>query len=321
MHAGRVRMLDNLPVGIYVAGTSPMHRLRARTKLLALAWFAVIFFFANHKTFRFGTYLTAFALLAVALLIARVDLAYVWRRLRWLAILLAISIPFSLIWTPGDTWRSFGPLVITVTHLRLTLGPLAIALDRVQVPLGPIVITYDGIWFTISFTAIFLLLYLGSMTLTLTTTPVALAEGIVLLLRPLKSLRLPVDEFGLMTLVALRFVPVLVDESEQPIKAQISPGAELTTGSFSARVRGISTLLVPLVQGALRRAEAASWAFESRGYGVSSGATLLHEGPLRVPDWLVLAGGVARSRPPYRRGGAPHPGPTCPRGPCRPAFL
>jgi energy-coupling factor transport system permease protein len=295
-------MLDNLPVGIYVAGTSPVHRLRARTKLLALAWFAVIFFLANHKTFHFGTYLTAFGLLALALLIARVDLAYVWRRLRWLAILLAISIPFSLIWTPGDTWRSFGPLVITVTHLRLTLGPLAIALDRVQVPLGPVVITYDGIWFTISFTAIFLLLYLGSMTLTLTTTPVALAEGVVLLLRPLKVLRLPVDEFGLMTLVALRFVPVLVDETEQLIKAQLSRGAELTTGSFGARVRGISTLLVPLVQGALRRAEALSWAFESRGYGVSSGATLLHEGPLRVPDWLVLAGVLALTGLAYWRG-------------------
>jgi len=189
-----------------------------------------------------------------------------------------------------------------VTHLRLTLGPLAIALDRVQVPLGPVVITYDGIWFIISFTAIFLLLYLGSMTLTLTTTPVALAEGIVLLLRPLKALRLPVDEFGLMTLVALRFVPVLVDETEQLIKAQISRGAELTTGSIGARVRGISTLLVPLVQGALRRAEALSWAFESRGYGVSSGATLLHEGQLRVPDWLVLAGVLAVTGLAYWRG-------------------
>src|SRR5260370_38142142 len=153
MHAGRVRMLDNLPVGIYIAGTSPVHRLRARTKLLALAWLAVIFFLANHRTFHFGTYLTAFGLLALALLIARVDLAYVWRRLRWLAILLAISIPCSLIWTPGDTWRSFGPLVITVTHLRLTLGPLAIALDRVQVPLRPFGSPCHGTWFTVPFTS------------------------------------------------------------------------------------------------------------------------------------------------------------------------
>ena len=224
-------MLDNLPVGVYVAGTSPIHRLRARTKLLALAWFAIIFFVANHKTFHFATYLTAFGLLALALLVARVDLGYVWRRLRWLAVLLAISIPFTLMLTPGATWRTIGPLVLAVDHLRLSLGPLALALDHVRVPLGPVVVTYDGIWFVISFSAIFLLLYLGSMTLTLTTTPVALAEAIVLLLRPFRALRLPVDEFGLMTLVALRFVPVLVEETEQLIKAQISRGAELTTGS------------------------------------------------------------------------------------------
>jgi energy-coupling factor transport system permease protein len=281
-------MLNNLPVGVYVPGRSPMHRLRARTKLLALAWLAVIFFVANHKRFHFGTYAVAFALLALALLVARVDFGYVWRRMRWLLVLLAIGIPFSLMWTPGDTWRTFGPAVVSLDHVHVALGPLLIARDHVRVPLGPIVVTYDGIWFVLSFTAIFLLLYLGSMALTMTTTPVALAEGMVLLLRPLRRLRLPVDEFGLMTLVALRFVPVLVQEAEQLIKAQVSRGADLTTGSLGARIRGIGTLLVPLVQGALRRAEGLASALESRGYGVTGEATLLHEGPLRVADWLTL---------------------------------
>ncbi|HEY7340044.1 MAG TPA: energy-coupling factor transporter transmembrane component T, partial [Ktedonobacterales bacterium] len=136
--------------------------------------------------------------------------------------------------------------------------------------------------------AIFLLLFLGSMILTMTTSPVALAEGIVVLLRPLRRFRVPADEFGLMTLVALRFIPVLVQETEQLIKAQVSRGANFTTGSVGARIRGASSLLVPMLQGALRRAEDLSMAIEARGYGVTGEATLLHEGRLRLLDWLAL---------------------------------
>lgn len=282
-------MLNNLPIGVYVAGTTPVHRLRARTKLAALSWLAVIFFIANHRQFHFGVYAVSFTLLGLALAFARVDIRFIWRRMRWLVFLLSIGIPFSLMFTPGRTWKTLGPLVLTFHHVRFSLGPLHIAKDLLRITLGPIVVTYDGIWFVISFSAIFLLLYLGSMTLTMTTTPVALAEGVVQLLRPLRRFRVPVDEFGLMVLVALRFIPVLVQETEQLVKAQASRGADLTTGSPVARVRGVALLLVPLVQGALRRAQNLAAALESRGYGVTGEATLLHEGRLRLVDWAVLA--------------------------------
>ncbi len=258
-------MLSNLPIGTYIAGQSPVHRLRARTKLLALLWLAGICFIANHKPFHFGTYLAAFAVLAVALVSVHVPARYLWRRMRGLAIVLALYIPFSLAWTPGDTtWRTFGPVVVT----------------------------YDGIWYTFAFAAIFVLLFLGSVALTLTTSPVALAEGIVLLLRPLRRFGAPTEEFGLMTLIALRFFPILIQETEQLIKAQVSRGADFSSGSLAARLRGLGTLLVPLVRGALRRAEALGTALDSRGYGVAGEATLLHEGPLRRMDWLTLAGVV-----------------------------
>lgn len=281
-------MLDNLPVGVYLAGESPVHLLRARTKLLLLVWLAGSFFVANRKLFHYGVYAVAFALIALALILARVDRRYIWRRVRMLVILLAIGIPFSLMWTPGDTWQAFGPLILHFQHIHIDIGPLQYSAPHLDLPIGPIVVTYDGIWFTFSFTAIFLLLYLGSLTLTLTTTPVALAEGIVLLLRPLRRLRIPAEEFGLMTLVSLRFIPVLIQETEQLIKAQISRGADFTSGSLATRVRRLGTLLVPLVQGALRRAEGLSSALEARGYGVTGEATLLHEGPLRIFDWLAL---------------------------------
>jgi energy-coupling factor transport system permease protein len=271
-------VLNNLPIGVYISGESPIHRLRARTKLLLLIWLAGLFFVANHKVFHFGTYITAFALLALAILLGGVPLGYLWRRMRLLILLLALGVPFSLAWTPGDTWHIFGPWPIDVHTLWFAFA----------FPVGPIIVTYDGIWYTLSFTSIFLLLYLGSMTLTLTTTPVALAEGMVLLLRPLRRFGLPSDEFGLMTLVSLRFIPLLIQEAEQLIKSQISRGADFTTGSIPSRIRGISTLLVPMVQGALRRAENLSAALEARGYGVTGQATMLHEGRLRIWDWLAL---------------------------------
>ena len=253
-------MLDALPIGTYIAGTSFVYRLRARTKLLLLVWLALAFFIASHNDFHIGTYAISFALLFAALLNAHASVGYIWRRMRLLVILVLIGIPFTLAWTPGQTWHTFGPVVVT----------------------------YDGIWFVISFSAIFLLLYLGSIALTLTTSPVALAEALVVLLRPFRRIGLPAEEFGLMTLVALRFVPVLVRETEQLIRAQLSRGADFRSGSLGQRLRAIGALLVPMIDGALRRAGNLEAALEARGYGFAGEATLLHEGPLRVADWLVL---------------------------------
>ncbi len=266
-------MLENMPISAYAEGTSLVHRLRARTKLLLLGWLVVMFFLANHHPFHYGVYAVSFALFALAFFDAHISWGYIWRRMRLLVILLAIGIPFSLIWTTGQTWRTFGPYVLNYHDYKLPIT---------------VVVTYDGIWFSVSFTAIFLLLFLSSMLITTTTTPVALSEGIVLLLRPLRWIGLPADEFGLMTLVSLRFVPVLMQELNQLMKAQISRGASFSTGSLTARIQGIATLLAPLLQGALRRADNLASALEARGYGVTGKATLLHEGRLRWLDWLML---------------------------------
>lgn len=268
-------MLDNLPIGAYLPGESFVHRLRARTKLVLLCWLALSFFVANHKMFHYGVYGLALTLLVATLLSSGANPRYLARRVRMVLVLLAIGLPFILIWTTGPTWRSFGPL--TLPYLGVTL-PIEV------------VVTYDGLWFAVSSTATFLMLYLGTMALTLTTTPVALAEAISLLLRPARRMGLPADEFALMSLIALRFVPTLTQEASQLIKAQVSRGAEFTTGSVAARIRGVATLVTPLTEGALRRAAGLAVALEARGYGATGEATLLHEGRLRPLDWALLIG-------------------------------
>jgi energy-coupling factor transport system permease protein len=258
-----------------MAGASVVHRLRARTKLLLLIWLALSFFIANHKEFHFSVYAFALTLLLLALFISGASVNYLFRRMRLLLLLLALGVPFILMWTTGAPWRTFGPLTLS---FRGVIIPVTV------------VVTYDGLWFSVSSTATFLLLYLGTMALTLTTTPVALAEAISLLLRPARRLGLPATEFALMALIALRFVPTLTQEASQLIKAQVSRGAEFTTGSVAARIRGVATLVTPLTEGALRRAAGLATALEARGFGATDEATLLHEGPLRALDWTLLIG-------------------------------
>lgn len=266
-------MLDNLPIGSFIPRDTFVHRLRARTKLLLLCWLAFSFFIANHKNFHYGVYGFALALLLVTLIASGASLRYLLHRLRLLLVLLGLGVPFILIWTAGRTWRTFGPL------------PLSI--HGVSAPVE-VVVTYDGLWFAVSATAIFLLLYLGTLALSLTTTPVALTEAITLLLRPLRRLGLPTDEFGLMTLLCLRFVPTLTQETGQLIKAQVSRGADFSGSSLAGRVRAVVALTVPLTEGALRRASGVATALEARGYGVTGEATPMHEGPLRLIDWALL---------------------------------
>jgi energy-coupling factor transport system permease protein len=122
----------------------------------------------------------------------------------------------------------------------------------------------------------------------MTTTPVALIEGMTLLLAPLRRLKLPVDDFALMTLLALRFIPTLLDEAEQLIKAQTSRGADVLHGTVRERLQSLSMFFFPLIQGALRRASDLSVALEARGYRSEGKQTLLYETSLAFIDYAAL---------------------------------
>ncbi len=154
--------------------------------------------------------------------------------------------------------------------------------------LGPIVLTYESVWPLMTFFTVFLVLYACSMLLTMTTTPVALIEGLTILLTPLRRLHLPVNDFALMALLALRFIPTLLEEVEQLVKAQTARGADLSHGTIRERLQSVTALFVPLMQGTLRRATELATALEARGYQVEGRQTPLHEKGLGVGDYVVL---------------------------------
>jgi energy-coupling factor transport system permease protein len=157
-----------------------------------------------------------------------------------------------------------------------------------NLPVGPIVITYDGVWLEITLFVVFLALFAFSLLLTMTTSPISLIEGLTKLLTPLRWLRLPVDDFALMTLIALRFIPTLIEEAELLVKAQMARGADLTHGSMRERLQSLAALFIPFIQATLRRAADLATALEARGYEVDGRQTFLHETSFRAADYLVM---------------------------------
>src|SRR5579872_83615 len=286
-------MFQNIPLGTYFPGTSLLHRLQARTKLLLILWFTIFFTIANQNFWDFTPHIVALLLLCAGIALSGISPGVMWRRMRWLMLLALIGIIPNVLFfgSSGATiLRTLGPWPLPYTILReiivayslalalfilfcllplpgiramkrqlwfrgvrallivLTLGvailwwltrdkPVSSAL-----PIGPVVLTYDGVWAEVTIFAVFLTLFACSILLAMTTSPIALIEGLTRLLTPLRWLRLPVDDFALMLLIALRFIPTLIEEVELLIKAQTSRGADYTHGSARERLQSLVAL-------------------------------------------------------------------------------
>ena len=254
-------MFEQLALGVYCPIDSFLHRLRARTKLLALGWLIGFVTVANQLG-RAAPFLVLVLLVALAGALAGVGLGQLWEKMRLLALLTLLGTLPAVLLLEGDgaPLLELGPLLITDAGLRLG-AQLAVA---------------------------FLSLYALALLLTMTTTPVGLIEGLTLLLGPLRRLRLPVDAFALMALLALRFIPTLGAEIELLVKAQLARGADFTHGSFKERSNSLAALIVPVYQGALRRAADLATALDARGYTAEHPPTALHERPLAPADYLTL---------------------------------
>ncbi len=130
-------------------------------------------------------------------------------------------------------------------------------------------ITKEAVYYTVFLAVRLFLLVLGSSLLTLTTTPVSLADGIESLLSPLKLVRFPVHELALIMSIALRFIPILTDETGRIMNAQKARGADFESGSLIKRVKAIVPILIPLLISAFRRADELGDAMDARCYSGS----------------------------------------------------
>ena len=116
-------------------------------------------------------------------------------------------------------------------------------------------------------------LIVGSSVMTLTTTPNSLTDGLEKALSPLRRIHVPVHEIAMIMSIALRFIPILLEETDKIMKAQTARGADFESGNLVQRVRNMIPLLVPLFVSAFRRANDLAMAMEARGYHGGEGRT------------------------------------------------
>ena len=125
--------------------------------------------------------------------------------------------------------------------------------------------------------------------LTLTSSPIALTDGIERLLNPFRRIGVPAHELAMMMTIALRFIPTLLEETDKIMKAQMARGADFDTGNIIQRARGMVPLLVPLFISAFRRADELAMAMEARCYRGGEGRTRLKQLEMARRDYLALA--------------------------------
>ena len=157
-------------------------------------------------------------------------------------------------------------MITFVFNLFLTPGTTAFAIWKLKV-------TWEGIRQAAFMAVRLTYLILGSSVLTLTTTPNNLTDGLEKALSPLKKIKVPVHEVSMMMSIALRFIPILLDETDKIMKAQMARCADFESGGLIKKAKSLVPLLVPLFISAFRRANDLAMAMEARGYRGGDGRT------------------------------------------------
>lgn len=238
-------MLNDVTFGQYYPTQSFVHRMDPRAKIVLVIAYIVAIFLANNF---FGlAAVTLFLIVAVAF--SRVPVGSVLRSVKMILFIIIFTAILNLFF-----YSSSSEVHILVQWWVIT-------------------ISWESIINMIFLAMRLFLLVLGTSVLTLTTTPVALTDGIESLLTPLKWIRFPVHELALIMSIALRFIPTLIDETNRIVAAQKARGANFETGGLIKRAKAMIPVLVPLLVSAFRRAEDLGDAMDARCYSGSKGRT------------------------------------------------
>ena len=133
------------------------------------------------------------------------------------------------------------------------------------------------------------LLIMASSLLTYTTSPIMLTDGMERLMGPLKALHVPVGELAMMMTIALRFIPLLVEETDKIMSAQKARGADFESGGVLKRAKALIPILVPLFVSSFRRADELAVAMECRCYHTSGPRSRLKVMKMCFRDYVALA--------------------------------
>ena len=227
-------MIRDITLGQYYHADSVIHRLDPRVKLATTILFIISLFIFDGIM----GYLVAAAFLVLVIKLSKVPFKFMIKGMKAILFLLLITVGFNLFLTPGEPLVSFWVLKITKEGVKIA-GLMAIRLT---------------------------FLVIGSSVMTLTTTPNQLTDGLEKMLGPLKKIHVPVHEIAMMMSIALRFIPILMEETDKIMKAQMARCADFESGNILKRAKNMVPLLVPLFISAFRRADDLAMAMEARCY-------------------------------------------------------
>lgn len=250
-------MLKDITLGQYYFADSVLHKLDPRVKLLGTILYIVSLFVFKGL---FGFVLATVFLFAMIKL-SKVPPKMMWKGLKAIWILIAITAVCNLLFTPGEDIVAFGAF-----HL-----------------------THEGIFNAVFFSIRLIYLVVGTSIMTLTTTPNKLTDGMEKGLRCLKKINVPVHEIAMMMSIALRFVPLLGEETDRIKKAQMARGANFEGKNIIEKAKSLIPLLVPLFVSAFHRATDLALAMEARCYHGGDGRTKMKPLKYEGRDYAAYA--------------------------------
>ena len=235
-------MIRDITIGQYYPAESPIHKLDPRVKLFTtLIYIIALFCFKGVLGLVIIT-----AALAAVIKLSKVPFSFMVKGLKAIVVLLLITAAFNLLLTPGDVtlWKW-----------------------------GVFQISDSGIKNAVVMVIRLIYLIVGTSLMTLTTTPNQLTDGLEKSLAPLAKINVPVHAIAMMMSIALRFIPILIEETDKIMKAQMARGADFENGNLIQKAKAMIPLLVPLFVSAFRRADDLAMAMEARCYNGGEGRT------------------------------------------------
>lgn len=249
--------MNNMILGRYIPGNSIIHQLDPRGKLLSMFLFIFLLFWANN----IQTNVLLFAFVFGLMYVTRISVAFYVKGLKSMIFIIAFTTLFQLFAT------SQGTVLYYWWFFRVTdqgLMQAAIIFCR------------------------FLLIIFYSTVLTVTTTPLSLADAVEKILTPFKIIKVPAHEIGLMLSMSLRFVPTLVDDTNRIMNAQRARGVDFGEGNILKKIRSFIPILIPLFASSFKRADALAIAMEARGYRGGEGRTRYRNLQWKIKDTLAI---------------------------------
>lgn len=243
-------MLREITIGQYYPTDSVIHKLDPRVKLFATLIFLITLFSCSNVVL----FIMQTAAIVASITLSRIPAKYMIKGLRGVIVLIIVCGLFNLLLTPGNPIFQWNFIKITDTGIKSAV--------------------------LMTFRMVFLIV--GTSIMTLATTPNQLTDGLEKSLHFLTVIGIPVHEISMMMSIALRFIPILIEETDKIMKAQMARGADFESGGIIKKAKAMIPLLVPLFVSAFRRANDLALAMEARCYNGGDGRTKMK--PLKYND-------------------------------------